>query len=37
MPVTVLFVEEYEMRLRALGETEMADAFQQWRVRLGAQ
>ena len=34
MPVTVLFVEEYEMRLRALGELELADSFARWRTRL---
>ena len=32
--VTVLFVEEYEMRLRALGELELADSFARWRTRL---
>jgi hypothetical protein len=34
MPVTRLFVEEYEARLRALGEAELADAFARWRERL---
>ncbi|MGZ5060258.1 MAG: hypothetical protein ACXWHB_00620 [Usitatibacter sp.] len=34
MPITLMFVNEYEERLRTLGESELADEFAQWRERL---
>ena len=35
LPIYRMFVEEYAKRLRVLGERELANAFEQWRARLG--